>query len=436
MFIYYMKLAIKSIRRNIWLSSLMVLAVALGIGACMTTITVNYMMSANPIPHKSDQLFYVQLDNWGPHFPFNDENEPPDQVTWRDANNLMQHDRFKQVAMGTSGGVIESDNREIKPFMAGIRLTYTTFFNLFEPPFLYGGPWQPTADKNSEQVVVLSKKTNQQVFGGENSVGRTLTIAGNRFRVVGVLDDYEPIPRFYDVTTGAFQSPEDVFMPLTLKLPLELGSSGNNSCWKDPDGDGFEGFLMSECINYQFWVQLDNAAEQEQYMSFLNAYVEEQKALGRFPRPLNNRISSVMEWMEIQEVVADDAQIMMWLAALFLLVCLLNTVGLLLSKYATRTADIALRRAIGAPKQAIFSQYITESALIGIIGGVLGLVLALAGIEAVKSMYGDFVSEHVAIDLTMVTVAIALAVISSVLAGCYPAYKACSVPPATQLRNQ
>ncbi|MCW8108475.1 ABC transporter permease [Alteromonas ponticola] len=436
MFTYYLNLAVKSIRRNMGLSSLMVLAIALGIGACMTTVTVNYMMSSNPIPHKSDQLFYVQLDNWGPHFPFNDENEPPNQVTWRDANNLMQHRQFKQVAMGTSGAVIESDNRELKPFMAGIRLTYTNFFSMFEPPFLYGGPWPSDADDNMEQVVVLSKKTNQQVFEGENSVGRSLTIGGNRFRVVGVLDDYEPIPRFYDVSTGAFQSPEDVFMPLTLKRPLELSSGGNNNCWKDPDGEGFEGYLMSECINYQFWVELNDIAEQKQYLSFLNAYVEEQKTLGRFPRPLNNRISAIMEWMEIQEVVADDAQIMMWLASLFLLVCLLNTVGLLLSKYATRTSDIALRRAIGATKQAIFSQYITESALIGILGGILGLALALAGIEAVKSMYGDFISEHVGMDLTIVGIAIVLSIVSSVLAGCYPAWKACSVPPATQLRNQ
>ncbi len=436
MFTYYLKLAFKSIRRNVWLSSLMVLAIGLGIGACMTTITVNYMMSSNPMPHKSDKLFYVQLDNWGPHFAFNEEQEPPDQVTWRDANNLMEYTQFKQVAMGTSGGVVESDNKDIKPFMAGIRLTYTNFFEMFEPPFLYGGPWQPSADTNMEQVVVLNKKTNQQLFGGENSVGENLTIAGNRFRVIGVLDDWEPIPRFYDVTTGAFQSPQDIFMPLTLKRPLELGSSGNNNCWKDPDGEGFEGYLMSECINYQFWVELNSTSEQQQYLNFLTAYVEEQKALGRFPRPLNNRISSVMAWMENQEVVADDAQIMMWLAALFLLVCLLNTIGLLLSKYATRTSDIALRRAIGAPKSAIFSQYITESALIGMIGGGLGLILAVGGIYAVKSMYGDFVSEHVALDTTMVFLAIILAIVSSILAGCYPAWKACSIPPATQLRNQ
>jgi putative ABC transport system permease protein len=66
MFSYYLKLGWLSIRRNPLLSILMIAAIAIGIGASMTTVTVNYIMSGNPIPQKSDQLFYVQLDNWDP----------------------------------------------------------------------------------------------------------------------------------------------------------------------------------------------------------------------------------------------------------------------------------------------------------------------------------------------------------------------------------
>ncbi|MEM7002181.1 MAG: ABC transporter permease, partial [Pseudomonadota bacterium] len=62
MFSYYLRLALLSMRKNAVLSSLMVIAIGLGIGACMTIITVNYIMSSDPIPHKSAQLFAVQLD--------------------------------------------------------------------------------------------------------------------------------------------------------------------------------------------------------------------------------------------------------------------------------------------------------------------------------------------------------------------------------------
>ena len=62
MFGYYLNLALRSFKRNRALTALMVLAIALGIGACMTTLTVFHVLSGDPIPGKSDRLFYVQLD--------------------------------------------------------------------------------------------------------------------------------------------------------------------------------------------------------------------------------------------------------------------------------------------------------------------------------------------------------------------------------------
>ncbi|QJR82587.1 ABC transporter permease [Alteromonas pelagimontana] len=437
MFGYYLRLAIKSIRRNPYLSGLMMLAIGLGIGASMTTLTVNYLMSSNPIPQKSDTLYYVQLDSWSPHEPAQEPNEPPDQITWRDAINLMQAGQAsKQSAMASSAAVIEPADRNNKPFLASLRLNYTDFFTMFDAPFLYGSGWANSDDKQRKLVTVISKKTNDRVFGGENSVGRSVTIGGKRFTVTGVLNEWVLVPKFYDVTTGAFDETEDAYIPFLLKETLELPNGGNTNCWKSPEGEGFQAFLQSECVNYQMWVELPTEEDRDNYMAFLDAYAQEQKAMGRFPRPLNNRLPDVMTWMETEEVVADDAQIMMWLAFLFLLVCLLNTVGLLLSKYATRTGDIALRRAVGASKGAIFTQYIIESAVIGLIGGALGLALAAVGLQGIKSLYGDFVSELAQLDLLMVSIAILLAVVSSVIAGCYPAWRACAIPPASQLKNQ
>ena len=90
MFSYYLKLGLLSIRRNPLMSALMVAAIAVGIGACMSILTVNYAMSGNPIPQKSEQLFYVQLDSWDPHSPNDDGSfDPPDQMTYTDAMALM-----------------------------------------------------------------------------------------------------------------------------------------------------------------------------------------------------------------------------------------------------------------------------------------------------------------------------------------------------------
>jgi putative ABC transport system permease protein len=251
-----------------------------------------------------------------------------------------------------------------------------------------------------------------------------------------VIDDWQPIPKFYDVNNGAFNETEELFMPFTLKEELELPNWGNNNCWKSPDGEGYKAFLQSECINTQMWVELPNATAKAEYMDYLNNYVMEQKEFGRFPRPLKNRLSNVMQWMERQEVVEEDAKMMMWLSFMFLLVCLLNTIGLLLAKFTGKSAEIGLRLALGASKADLFKQHLVETAMIGLLGGFAGLGFAVLGLQGIKSLYGDLVDDLATLDISMVLVALTIALLSSIAAGLYPTWRACNIAPASQLKSQ
>jgi putative ABC transport system permease protein len=436
MFSYYLKLGWLSIRSNPLLSLLMIAAIAVGIGASMTTITVNYIMSGNPIPHKSEQLFYVQLDNWDPNDP-PDDYELPDQMTYLDAMALMKAGKaYRQVASNRSYLVVEPEDPDEKPFPLDTRNTWADFFPMFDLPFIYGSGWDESADRNLERVVVLSKPINEKLFGGEDSVGRTVRMNSMDFRVVGVLDEFRPIPKFYDVTNGAFNEIEEIFIPFNVSVEYEFGRSGNTNCWKSPNGDDFEAFLNSECIWIQFWAELRNEQEEQDYLVFLNAYVEQQKELGRFPRPLNNRLSDVMEWMAIQEVVDEDARVMLGLSLLFLVVCLLNTIGLLLAKFLGKSGDIGLRRALGASRSSLFVQHLIEAGLIGLGGGIGGLGLAWLGLRGIEILFGDSVRDLVGLDWVMVLTAICLAIFSALLAGLYPTWRACQLAPASQLKAQ
>ena len=437
MFFYYLRLAVISIRKNPVLSALMVAAIGLGIGACMTVLTVNYLMSSDPIPQKSDVLYYVQLDNWDPNNAADGSNEPPDQLTYLDATALMKASQaFRQTANAATSLVIEPPGEDAKPFLVSGRGNFGSFFAMFDVPFLYGGPWDRDADDAEEQVVVLTRETNDRVFGGENSVGRNLRMAGYEFRVVGVMDTWLPMPKFYDVSTGPFDDVEEVFFPFNLIVPLELSRSGNTSCWKSPGGDGMQAFLNSECVWIQFWAELPDYEAERDYLAYLDNYVSEQKTLGRFERPLNNRVNNVTEWMEVQQVVLDDAKIVLALAVMFLIVCILNTIGLLLSKFLGKAPEIGLRRALGASKRTLLVQHLIETACIGLAGGLLGLVLTWFGLRGIQALYGGISESLVSLDWVMIGSAVALALVSSVAAGLYPTWRACSIAPAAQLKSQ
>lgn len=439
MFSYYLRLGALSIRANPALSALMVAAIAIGIGACMTIVTINYIMSGNPIAEKSAQLFHVRVDNWDPNEAYDEPNEPPEQLTYLDASALHAAGRAtRQVISFRSMRVIEPDDADAKPIQRETRATTNDFFSMFNVPFKYGAPWDKAADDALERVVVINDKLNEQLYGGENPVGRILMLSGEAYRIVGVLDTWSPVPLFYDLNNNEYGDPEPLFLPFSVAIAGEHGSAGNTNCWKPIRDGGRAAFLASECIWIQMWAELHSDTERQNYQQFLDAYVEQQKLLGRFPRALNNRLDDVEAWLVYNEVVDEDVGVLLGLAILFLVVCLLNTIGLLLAKVMRRAKDISLRRALGASKATLFVQYIVEAGMIGLAGGLLGIGMTWLGLRGIENLFSayDFVTKLVRMDWVMVSAAVALAIVSALAAALYPTWRASNVTPATQLRIQ
>ncbi|RRN79877.1 FtsX-like permease family protein [Pseudoxanthomonas sp. SGD-10] len=433
MFAYYFNLALRSFRRDRALTALMVLAVALGIGACMTTLTVFRVLSGDPIPSKSDRLFYVQLDA-ASRDGYTPGEEPNDQLTRYDAEALLREKRAPRQALTTGGFVkITPERSGQAPFTSAARFASADFFPMFEVPMLYGSGWSSGDDDARARVVVLGKETNERLFGGGNSVGQRVLLDRTEFTVVGVVDQWRPTPRFYDLTNDRFAETEGVFLPFSTSRDLNLDRQGNIDCWGDTGGDSTG--PNAPCAWTQYWVELESPAQAAAYRDYLVNYSDQQRAAGRFERPTNVRLRNVMELLEYNRVVPQDVVMQLWLGFGFLLVCLVNTIGLLLAKFLRRGSEIGVRRALGASRGAIFAQCLVEAGTVGLFGGVLGLGLAMLGLWGVRQQPASYANlAH--LDGWMLLLTFVLAVASSVLAGVVPAWRAMQVAPAIQLKSQ
>jgi putative ABC transport system permease protein len=439
MFAYYLDLAFRSLKRNKVLTALMVLAIAVGIGASMTMLTVTHLLSGDPVPTRSGTLYYPQVD---PDTSSGEHPEPGDVMDYHSAVDLWGARRADRQTMITSAPIkVRAADSKRPPLMIQMLATTADFFPMFDVPLQYGDGWGQADDEQHARVAVISAQLNDTLFGGGNSVGRTLRLRDADVRIVGVLKPWRPSPQFYEVAGGRFSSgntsafyakTEDVFVPFFTGLELGEGNFGVFNCWRVPEN--FTRLQDKACTWIAVWVQLNSAAKAGDYARFLADYAAQQKALGRFVHADNTRLRSLMQWLDYNHVVPGDVRLQTWLAFAFLAICLFNTVGLLLAKFLRRSGEIGVRRALGASRRAVFAQYLVEAGVIGLLGGIGGWLLTLAGLWLVRRQPAEY-ADMAHLDLSMFLVTFALAIATSLLAALLPALRASGVAPGLQLKT-
>jgi putative ABC transport system permease protein len=443
---YHLRLALDSLKRTPGLTLLMLCAIAVGISTCIVTLTVYEATSSDPIRWKSSQLYSVTIDSWDPNEPANPKRPslPPTQLAYKDVKYLLDSDiPARKAAMFRTQDVISGGGAaDMQPVPISTRVTTADFFAMFDVPFLYGTAWSTQLDKGTEPVIVISRELNEKLFGGANSVGRTLRWNNRDFRINGVLNSWFPLPKFYDLNRGAFDALEDAYVPFGWAEGLgRFPNGGHVDCWRNDPIGSFQHFLQSDCVWLQMWVQLNDAASRQRMQAFLDAYWSDQHVSGRFGRPRNNRLTDVRQWLIDQEVVDNDNRMLVGVAFAFLAICLLNTVGMLLAKFLKSAPGVGIRRALGATRGQIFRQYLTEAALLAAGGAVLGLLLGALGLQGVHALYamgsigpGGY-QELTHVRWGSVVWALALALIAALGAGFYPAWRLARLPPATYLKS-
>ena len=437
MLLYQLKIALTSLRRNPVITSLLIGGIALGICVSTTFIALRHVFEKDPLPGKSHTLFYVRLDNWDPQRAYvaEDPKSLPTMVTYRDMRELMKSNiPTRQTGTFRTRFFVHPDPKIGRPYAEDVRLVFADFFTMFNVPFQYGGGWDKTADAKPEAVIVIDQNTNQKLFGGANSIGRTVQLEDRNYKVVGVLAPWNPPLRFYDPTQGLGPKVEPIYMPFNFTPILEIQTFGNSDGWKGSDGDGYKAFLNSDTCWLEYWVELPTPEKQQAFRQYVNNYVVDQKKHGRFGRPLHTEVTSMPDVTKELGIVPPQIRSLAIVSVLFLIVCSLNLIGLLLGKFIARIPEISVRRALGASRLHVFWQHIVECEVVGIAGGLIGLAISVGLLKMVAKVIPN--GDVVHLDAEMIAVSIFLSLVAGLLAGIYPAWRVCSIPPAMQLKVQ
>jgi len=279
-----------------------------------------------------------------------------------------------------------------------------------------------------------SRALNGLLFGGTNSVGRDLRIGDKTYRIIGVLDRWRPSPRFYGVGGQTFSGEDQLFLPFTRAIDDQMPTDANLNC-KGGAGTGWDGLLHSNCIWIRLWVELPTAGDAAGYNTYLHNYAAEQRQTGRFHWPPQVALRNVTQWLSYNQVVPPAVDTLTSVSFALLLVCVLNAVGLMLANFMARTGALSVRRALGATRPAIFAQLMIEAAVIGVVGGIVGIGLTQLGLASCRVVLQGDLSVLMQLHRGDVLIALAVALAATLLAGLYPTWRAMQVQPALQLKT-
>lgn len=403
-----LRYAFRVLRKNIVLTLVILTSLAIGIGANSAIFSVVNALLLRPLPFPHpDRLAAIWLHSPG----IGILRDWPSPGQYVDIQN--QNHSFDQMAIAQSRTWILTGRAQ--PERVDVLSTQSALLTMFGAKPMLGRTLLPEEDKPGRPgVAVLSYGAWQRLFSADpNIVGKSITMNAKTFTVVGVLER-----RFMlDAEVMPSEGPMD---KVDMFLPLPLG----------PDAAQRRGDE-----NYNIVVRLKPGVTMQQAQADINV-------IANGIRIKDKRDASYgMDVIGLQKQVVGDVRrallVLLGSVALVLLIACANVANLLLARAAGREKELAIRTALGAGWQRIARQLLTESLLLGLLGGAAGLAVARLSLWVVRTMNPGNIPrlDEIGIDGTVLAFTFGLAIATGVLFGLAPVWRAIKLDPNSSLKT-
>lgn len=439
MLTYYIDLAWHRCLKSPGIVTLVVLTMAIGVAACMTTFAIFHAIEGPPLPGISNHLYVVTMDARQEVSKQGAAYTAPDSLlNLRDAVALVDANHAaSQVAFAQTEVRVANPDGEQAQTAMGL-MAYGSVLRELGVPIRFGRSWTKGEQSSRAPVVIIDSTLAETLFGTPNAVGRNVQMNQRLFRVIGVTAPWKPRTAFFlrNSSIGADQvigSNFRLFVPVGSALDAGVGPDSSGEC---TGGDAITlGTVdVQNCRWLEMWVSLPTSAHVKAYSQFLASYADAQHSDGRFVYPPHAKLYGTQAWMTLNHIIPGDVTLNVVLAGAFLVLCIINVAGLLTARFRRRRADVAIRRALGATLWQVFAQHLVESGLLGLMGGALALPLTLIGMWIVRQQPASYAPAAQFNPVVFIGLVV-LSLVVGILVGVFPAWRISRLPPATQVKQ-
>ena len=263
--------------------------------------------------------------------------------------------------------------------------------------------------KNFNKVCILDENSKQSLFQDEDAVGKTIEIKREPFVVIGVVTEKESFEPTINTIEDYYTYRQDV----SGKVYVPDSSWPILYQYDEPQN------VILRCDATESMTQVGKSAE-----SVLNTFSSEE---------LSYKAQDLLQQArDIQQLSQSTNTMLIWIAGISLLVGGIGVMNIMLVSVTERTNEIGLKKAIGAPRKSILSQFLTEAVVLSSTGGILGVITGIILAQIISRLNGT----PVAINVPATLFAVLFSMFIGIIFGIIPSYKASNLDPIEALRHE